>query len=200
MAVTNDEKAAKARDAALQGALTQIERQFGKGSVMRMGDEGAQVKVAAIPTGALSLDLALGIGQVPACELHVDGLAQAVEQCARFAAPALPLDPCDLQVANHLQVLLTLLAEEEGYGYAVVVRLHELGFAGLAEGTVYPALTRLERQGFLAARLERSSSGPARKYYRTTPAGRAELAALTREWTTFSKAMTKLLQKERKVR
>jgi recombination protein RecA len=60
-----EEKAAKARDAALQGALTQIERQFGKGTVMRMGDEGAQVKVNAIPTGALSLDLALGIGGVP---------------------------------------------------------------------------------------------------------------------------------------
>ncbi len=65
MSVIDDEKAAKARDAALQGALTQIERQFGKGTVMRMGDEGAQVKVNAIPTGALSLDLALGIGGVP---------------------------------------------------------------------------------------------------------------------------------------
>src|ERR687887_214359 len=65
MPVTEDEKAAKARDAALQGALTQIERQFGKGTVMRMGDPGAQVKVEAIPTGALSLDLALGIGGVP---------------------------------------------------------------------------------------------------------------------------------------
>ena len=62
---TEEEKAAKARDAALQGALTQIERQFGKGTVMRMGDEGAQVRVNAIPTGALSLDLALGIGGVP---------------------------------------------------------------------------------------------------------------------------------------
>src|SRR6476620_326988 len=56
---------AKARDTALQGALTQIERQFGKGTVMRMGDPGAQVKVQAIPTGALSLDLALGIGGMP---------------------------------------------------------------------------------------------------------------------------------------
>ena len=56
---------AKARDAALQGALAQIERQFGKGTVMRMGDEGAQVKVEAIPTGALSLDIALGIGGCP---------------------------------------------------------------------------------------------------------------------------------------
>jgi len=60
-----DEKSAQARDTALQGALTQIEREFGKGTVMRMGDEGAQVRVDAIPTGALSLDLALGIGGVP---------------------------------------------------------------------------------------------------------------------------------------
>ena len=65
MPVTEDEKAAKARDAALQGALTQIERQFGKGSVMRMGDEGAKVRVGVVPTGALALDLALGIGGVP---------------------------------------------------------------------------------------------------------------------------------------
>ena len=40
--MTDDTKAAQARDAALQGALTQIEREFGKGTVMRMGDEGAQ--------------------------------------------------------------------------------------------------------------------------------------------------------------
>src|SRR6195256_6501765 len=65
MPVTDQEKAAKARDAALQGALTQIEREFGKGTVMRMGDEGAQVRCEVIPTGALSLDLALGIGGVP---------------------------------------------------------------------------------------------------------------------------------------
>src|ERR1700712_5785634 len=61
----SNQEPSKARDTALQGALTQIERQFGKGSVMRMGDPGAQVRVNAIPTGALSLDLALGIGGVP---------------------------------------------------------------------------------------------------------------------------------------
>src|ERR671938_355013 len=63
--MSTTDQAAKARDAALSGALTQIERQFGKGSVMRMGDEGAKVSVEAIPTGALSLDLALGIGGMP---------------------------------------------------------------------------------------------------------------------------------------
>jgi recombination protein RecA len=61
----SDPKADAKRQAALQGALTQIERQFGKGAVMRMGDPGARVNVDAIPTGALSLDIALGIGGVP---------------------------------------------------------------------------------------------------------------------------------------
>jgi recombination protein RecA len=57
-------KEAKAKDAALQAAVTQIEREFGQGSLMRLGDESA-VQVEAIPTGALSLDLALGVGGVP---------------------------------------------------------------------------------------------------------------------------------------
>jgi len=58
------EKEAKAKDAALTAAVSQIEKEFGQGSVMRLGDK-AVVPVDAIPTGALSLDLALGIGGVP---------------------------------------------------------------------------------------------------------------------------------------
>ena len=53
------------RDKNLEMAMTQIERQFGKGAIMRLGDEGAIRFVRAIPTGAISLDLALGIGGVP---------------------------------------------------------------------------------------------------------------------------------------
>jgi recombination protein RecA len=57
-------EAAVDRDKALDVALANIEKQFGKGSLMKLGDEAA-VNVAAIPTGALSLDLALGIGGIP---------------------------------------------------------------------------------------------------------------------------------------
>jgi recombination protein RecA len=57
-------KDAKAKDAALQAAVTQIEREFGQGSVMRLGDQSA-VQVETISTGALSLDVALGVGGVP---------------------------------------------------------------------------------------------------------------------------------------
>src|SRR5438045_5356135 len=52
------------REQALDTALGQIERQFGKGSVMRMSDQ-AQVSIGAVSTGSLALDLALGIGGLP---------------------------------------------------------------------------------------------------------------------------------------
>jgi len=50
---------------ALNAALSQIEKQFGKGSVMKLGDQGAHMNVETIPTGCLSLDIALGLGGIP---------------------------------------------------------------------------------------------------------------------------------------
>src|ERR1041384_1975613 len=58
------DKEAQAKSAALQAAVTQIEKDFGQGSVMRLGDK-AQIPGDAPPTGARSLDLALGVGGVP---------------------------------------------------------------------------------------------------------------------------------------
>ena len=50
---------------ALDAALSQIEKQFGKGSVMKLGDQGANMNVETVPTGSLSLDIALGLGGIP---------------------------------------------------------------------------------------------------------------------------------------
>ena len=50
---------------ALDAALTQIEKAYGKGSVMKLGDSGANMNIETIPTGSLSLDIALGLGGVP---------------------------------------------------------------------------------------------------------------------------------------
>ena len=64
MASEKSEKQSNDRTKALDTALAQIERQFGKGSVMKMGDRGPQV-VEVIPTGSIALDIALGIGGLP---------------------------------------------------------------------------------------------------------------------------------------
>lgn len=60
----NMANAAKDREKALDSALAQIERQFGKGSVMRLGEEG-RAPIEVIPTGSIALDIALGIGGLP---------------------------------------------------------------------------------------------------------------------------------------
>src|SRR5829696_1210414 len=93
---------------AIDAAISQIERQFGKGSIMRMGDEERQ-SVASIPTGALALDLALGVGGVPrgrvieifgpessgktTLTLHIIGAAQAAGGVAAFIDAEHALDP-----------------------------------------------------------------------------------------------------------
>ena len=79
-------------------------------------------------------------------------------------------------------LLLHLLAEEESYGYDVVKRLHAAGLTEVLDGTVYPALARLEREGKISGRLVASSSGPARKYYRPTPPGYAALTGGIAQW------------------
>ena len=50
---------------ALDAALSQIERQYGKGAVMKLGDNTARMNVETVPTGSLSLDIALGLGGIP---------------------------------------------------------------------------------------------------------------------------------------
>ncbi|MGH7333554.1 MAG: recombinase RecA [Candidatus Rokuibacteriota bacterium] len=97
------------RRQALDLAIAQIERQFGKGSVMRLGAGGALEEVAVIPTGALSLDAALGVGGLPrgrVCEiygpessgkttlaLHVVAEAQRLGGIAAFIDAEHALDP-----------------------------------------------------------------------------------------------------------
>jgi PadR family transcriptional regulator, regulatory protein PadR len=92
-------------------------------------------------------------------------------------------------------VLLQLLAERESYGYQVVQRLHEIGLADILEGTVYPALSRLEREGRVTARLVSSNAGPARKYYRPTSAGYEALAMGRASWASLAGVVNAVLSR-----
>lgn len=92
-------------------------------------------------------------------------------------------------------LLLHLLAERESYGYEVVQRLHEIGLTDVLEGTVYPALSRLERERRLGARLVASNAGPARKYYRPTVAGYEALAEGVATWRALSTVVATVLDR-----
>jgi PadR family transcriptional regulator PadR len=96
-------------------------------------------------------------------------------------------------------IVLHLLAAGEAYGYEIVSKLtaETNGALAVTDGTLYPVLYRLERARLVSVRWETPDRGVPRKYYRLTDAGRDELERLTHEWTTFAKAMTKLLRQER---
>ncbi len=92
-------------------------------------------------------------------------------------------------------LLLQLLAEKESYGYEVVQRVHATGLTDVLEGTVYPALSRLEREGRLSSRLVASNSGPARKYYQPTAAGYAALDAGSTSWKELADLVNGVLSR-----
>jgi PadR family transcriptional regulator PadR len=92
-------------------------------------------------------------------------------------------------------VLLRLVADADDYGYSLVLRLHERGLTDLSEGTVYPALSRLEARGLLGSRLVPSASGPARKYYEITPAGAEELVRGVVAWESLAGTVHSVLSR-----
>jgi PadR family transcriptional regulator PadR len=91
-------------------------------------------------------------------------------------------------------LLLATLRRGPLHGYAVVEELRDTsdGTFDLAEGTVYPALYRLEAAGLLASSWS-TASGRRRRTYRLTTRGRAKLAREKREWRQFADAMTEVV-------
>jgi PadR family transcriptional regulator PadR len=96
-------------------------------------------------------------------------------------------------------IVLHLLASGEAYGYEIVSKLtaETNGALEVTDGTLYPVLYRLERAGYVTVRWETQERGVPRKYYTLTESGRDELSRLTYEWTSFAKAMNKLLRTSR---
>src|SRR5947209_19788818 len=85
--------------------------------------------------------------------------------------------------------LLALLAKEEKYGFQILHELRDLsnGFFDLKEGTLYPALRRLEERGFVQSRWQEPESGVPRKYYRLTDRGRTALGGARAIGTAVSR-------------
>jgi PadR family transcriptional regulator PadR len=78
--------------------------------------------------------------------------------------------------------ILALLDGEPSYGYEIVTRLAEAPLLAAGEGTVYPLLRRLRRDGHVTSHWRESEAGPPRQYYALTPAGRSYLDDLRGQW------------------
>ncbi len=90
--------------------------------------------------------------------------------------------------------ILAVIGEQETYGYEISQQLERYGFGKIAEGTIYPLLLRLEKNGLAEAVYRQSEVGPRRKYYRLTAAGEAELMSFIRNYRALSRAVDNLLR------
>ncbi len=145
------------RDKALDAALAQIQKQFGKGAVMRLGDDSARMNIEAIPTGSMSLDLATGIGGVPrgriievfgpessgktTLTLHIIAEAQKQGGRAAFIDAEHALDP---EYARNLGVDVDeLLVSQPDYGEQALEIAEMLVRSGAVEIVVVDSVAAL---------------------------------------------------------
>ena len=92
--------------------------------------------------------------------------------------------------------VLSLLSTERLYAFDLVRKLSEVDGLVTSEGTVYPLLSRLRRVGWVDTEWVESSSGPPRRYYVVTDAGREAVTAFAREWRQFRRGVDGLLGEE----
>lgn len=86
--------------------------------------------------------------------------------------------------------VIALIDSHDMYGYEIVQSLAE--FTDINEGTIYPILRRITKEGYFTTYLKESSSGPARKYYRITPLGKIFLDDLKNEWNEIKVMVDKI--------
>jgi PadR family transcriptional regulator, regulatory protein PadR len=89
--------------------------------------------------------------------------------------------------------LLAVVADEPAYGYEMTKRLRTRGLAIVGEGSIYPLLGRLERDGLVDTYRAASEGGPPRKYYRASASGRGALETGIAEWASARDAIDAVL-------
>jgi len=105
----------------------------------------------------------------------------------------------DLFKSSSNSLLLCLLEQQPMYGYQIVKELEtrSQGYFKFKEGTLYPALHRLEKSDMITGKWQMLSNGRQRRYYHITARGQAKLALEKTQWLDFFTAVKLILQPER---
>ena len=88
--------------------------------------------------------------------------------------------------------ILNIVGQQRVYGYDIVRQLREVDALVVTEGTIYPILSRLKRDGLVRTSLEESSEGPARKYYELTRRGEQLVADMNTYWDVLTRGISDL--------
>lgn len=92
--------------------------------------------------------------------------------------------------------ILAIISKKETYGYEILTALSDAGFSNTYEGTLYPVLTRLEKNGDILQRKEKSPYGPIRKYYSITDQGRNSLKSFTESYQKLNQSVLKIMEEK----
>ncbi len=92
--------------------------------------------------------------------------------------------------------VLSIIEGGETYGYEILSRLEGSGFEELGEGTLYPIITRMDKNGWISCRKAKSPLGPVRKYYSITPQGIEHLEEFRKSYRRVTKAAFDILFRE----
>ena len=93
--------------------------------------------------------------------------------------------------------ILNVIGRARVYGYDIVKRLRDVDALVVREGTIYPILSRLKRDGLVKTSLEESPEGPARKYYELTKRGEQLLAEMNAYWEVLTHRIDTLRKEPR---
>lgn len=105
-----------------------------------------------------------------------------------------PVDNAQLMKGVLEGCVLQIIARGETYGYEILSKLEQAGFEALGEGTLYPVLTRLDKNGLIECRRAKSPLGPIRKYYSVTGQGMQELADFKEKYAALNASVTAILE------
>ena len=99
-----------------------------------------------------------------------------------------------LIAASTKPMILSILAGGEIYGYQIIHNMIEISRGTLEwnEGTIYPVLHRMEKEGIIQSQWKISEQGRRRKYYRLTESGKQEMEREKAQWLSVHKVLTKL--------
>lgn len=91
--------------------------------------------------------------------------------------------------------LLAMIKEKECYGYEIAEQLSQYGFETISEGTIYPLLLRMQREGLVTSVRKDSIAGPKRKYYSLTSKGQESLDDFLARWNQLEKSVNAIIKK-----
>ena len=91
--------------------------------------------------------------------------------------------------------VLKIISEHETYGYEISETLKSYGFGDISEGTIYPMLLRMQKNGLISAEYKESPVGPRRKYFSVTEKGLTEIEGFHQSFSELESAVSRLFER-----